>query len=100
MAATSTRTACHVKAPRANVYRALLDARAVATWMVPREFETTDAAMRGETRVTFTPTDASEGTDVLAVHEDRPPSLSRADNEASWWMALDKLAAFVEGSCR
>ena len=32
---TSTRISRHVSAPRANVYRALHDARAVATWMVP-----------------------------------------------------------------
>jgi len=32
---SSTRLRQHVKAPRAAVYRALLDARAVATWMVP-----------------------------------------------------------------
>lgn len=32
---TSTRTRRHVNAPRADVYRALLDARAVAAWMVP-----------------------------------------------------------------
>ena len=31
----STRISCHVKAPRAHVYRALLDAHAVATWKVP-----------------------------------------------------------------
>src|SRR5947209_17557329 len=36
MAKTSTRIRRHVNAPRADVYRALLDARAVATWMVPR----------------------------------------------------------------
>jgi uncharacterized protein YndB with AHSA1/START domain len=35
MATTSTRTSRHVKARRADVYRALIDARAVATWMVP-----------------------------------------------------------------
>jgi len=35
MATTSTRLSQHVNAPRAQVYRALLDARAVATWMVP-----------------------------------------------------------------
>jgi len=35
MAGTSTRTSRHVNAPRAKVYRALLDARAVAIWMVP-----------------------------------------------------------------
>src|SRR5437867_8873082 len=32
---SSTRISRHVNAPRASVYRALLDARAVARWMVP-----------------------------------------------------------------
>jgi uncharacterized protein YndB with AHSA1/START domain len=32
---SSTRISRHVNAPRAIVYRALLDARAVAKWMVP-----------------------------------------------------------------
>lgn len=32
---SSTRVSRHVKAPRADVYRALLDAHAVAKWMVP-----------------------------------------------------------------
>jgi uncharacterized protein YndB with AHSA1/START domain len=32
---SSTRISRHVKAPRASVYRALVDARAVATWKVP-----------------------------------------------------------------
>lgn len=128
MATISTRTSRHVKAPRANVYRALLDARAVAKWKVPTgmscqvhtfdaregglfrisltydepsgtgkttahtdtyhgrflklvpneqvvevmEFETADAAMRGEMMVTFTLTDAGGGTDVLAVHGNLP----------------------------
>jgi uncharacterized protein YndB with AHSA1/START domain len=141
-----------VNAPRERVYRALLEARAVATWMVPlgmtshvhvfdaregglfrisltydaptgtgkttahtdtyhghfvklvpneqvvevMEFETADPAMRGEMRVTFTLTDAGDGTDVLAVHDKLPPGLSPADNETGWRMALDKLAAFVE----
>lgn len=35
MATRSTRLSQHVNAPRSHVYRALLDARAVATWMVP-----------------------------------------------------------------
>ena len=152
MATASTRTRRHVNAPRADVYRALLDARAVATWMVPigmtshmhvfdareggffrisltydeptttgkttahtdtyqghfvtlvrneqvveaMEFETADAALRGEMTVTFTLTDADGGTDVLAVHDNLPPGLSPADNETGWRMALDKLAAFVE----
>jgi uncharacterized protein YndB with AHSA1/START domain len=32
---SSTRITCRIKAPRAKIYRALLDAHAVATWMVP-----------------------------------------------------------------
>jgi len=58
MATTSTRTTRHINAPRANVYRALLDARAVATWMVPdgmtsyvHEF---DARAGGSFRISLT----------------------------------------------
>jgi uncharacterized protein YndB with AHSA1/START domain len=149
---STTRIHRRVNAPRANVYRALLDARAVATWMVPNgmtshvhafeareggffrisltyddptgtgkttahtdtyhghfvklvpdeqvvellEFETADAAMQGEMRITFTLTEADGGTDVAAVHDNLPPGISSADNETGWRMALDKLAAFVE----
>ena len=149
----AARTSRHVNAPRAKVYRALLDARAVETWMVPigmtsyvhefdaregglfrisltyeepigtgkttaqtdtyhghfvkfvpdeqvvevMEFETADPAMRGEMIVTFTLTDSGNGTDVLAIHDNLPPGVSPADNETGWRMALDKLAAFVEG---
>jgi uncharacterized protein YndB with AHSA1/START domain len=152
MATTSTRTSRHINAPRAKVYSALLDAQAVATWMVPHgmtshvhvfearegglfrisltydeqtgtgkttahtdtyhghfvklvpneqvvevmEFETVDAAMRGEMMVTFTLADAGGGTDVLGVHDNLPPGVSPADNETGWQMALDKLAALVE----
>lgn len=35
MSARSTRVRQHINAPRAQVYRALIDARAVAQWMVP-----------------------------------------------------------------
>jgi uncharacterized protein YndB with AHSA1/START domain len=152
MAAAATRASRHVNAPRASVYRALLDPRAIAKWKVPEgmtchvhafdaseggifrisltydeptgtgkttaqtdtyhgrfvklvpneqvvevmEFETSDAAMRGEMTVTYTLTDAGGGTDLLAVHDNLPPGLSPADNETGWRMALDKLAAFVE----
>jgi hypothetical protein len=60
------------------------------------EFETADAALRGEMMVAFTLSDAGGGTDVLGVHENLPPGLPPADNETGWRMALDKLAAFVE----
>jgi uncharacterized protein YndB with AHSA1/START domain len=64
------------------------------------EFETDDAAMRGEMTVTFTLTDADGGTDLLAVHENLPPGVSPADNETGWRMSLDKLAAFVAAGDR
>ncbi|HEU4642564.1 MAG TPA: SRPBCC family protein [Gemmatimonadaceae bacterium] len=151
---TSTRITRHVNAPRAAVYRAFCDARAVATWMVPvgmtshvhqfepreggafrisltydaptgtgkttahtdtyhgrfvtlvpdervvevLEFETADPAMQGEMTMTITLADADGGTDILAVHDHLPPGLSPADNETGWRMALDKLAALLEGS--
>jgi len=149
---STTRFTRHVNAPRANVYRALLDAQAVATWMVPSgmtshvhafepreggsfrisltydaptgtgkttahtdtyhgrfvqlvpnekvvevvEFETADPALRGEMTITFALVDADEGTDVRAVHEDLPPGVRPADNEAGWQSSLAKLAALVE----
>ena len=152
----STRLIQRVNAPRRQVYRALLDSCAIATWMAPNgmtshvhlfdaheggsfrvsltydsptgtgktspntdtyhgrfvklvpnqqvieviEFETADLAMRGEMMVTFTLTDADNGTDVLAVHENLPPGLAPSDNEAGWRMALAKLAKFVEGRTR
>jgi uncharacterized protein YndB with AHSA1/START domain len=62
------------------------------------EFETPDVAICGEMMVTFTLTDAGVGTDVLVVHENVPPGVAPADNEAGWRQALDKLAAYVEAS--
>jgi len=149
---SSTYLRHHINAPRASVYGALLDASAVARWMVPTgmtshvhafdpreggafrisltyeaptgtgkttahtdtyhgrfiklvpnqqvvevvEFETTDPAMRGEMTITFTLTDADDGTEVLAVHDGLPPGLSPADNETGWRLSLAKLAALVE----
>jgi len=90
---SSTRIRHRVNAPRALVYRALLDARAVATWI---EFETTNPTMRGEMTITYTLIDADGGTDVLAVHEGLPPGVSPADNELGWRSSLAKLAALVE----
>jgi uncharacterized protein YndB with AHSA1/START domain len=149
---STTRISRHVNAPRASVYRALLDARAVQTWMVPDgmtshvhafdpreggsfrisltydaptgtgkttartdthhgrfvklvpnelvvqvvEFETEDPALRGEMTITYTLTEADGGTDIHAVHEGLPSSVSAADNELGWQMSLGKLAALVE----
>jgi uncharacterized protein YndB with AHSA1/START domain len=70
---SSTRIRRHVNAPRAAVYRALLDARAVAKWMVPtgmtshlHEF---DAREGGSIRISLT-YDAPTGTGKTTAHTD------------------------------
>lgn len=62
------------------------------------EFETDDPALRGEMTITITLADANGGTNVVAVHEGLPSSVSAADNETGWRMALAKLAALVESA--
>jgi uncharacterized protein YndB with AHSA1/START domain len=73
MAPSSTRLSQHVNAPRADVYRALLDAQAVATWMVPsgmtshvHEFEGREG---GSFRISLT-YDAPTGTGKTTAHTD------------------------------
>src|ERR1035438_4788112 len=55
---SSTRISCRVNAPRALVYRALLDPRAVATWMVPdgmtSNVHSFDAREGGSFRISLT----------------------------------------------
>ncbi|HEY9420465.1 MAG TPA: SRPBCC domain-containing protein [Thermoanaerobaculia bacterium] len=53
--------------------------------------------LRGEMTVMFTLRDADRGTEVLAAHENVPPGVAPADNEAGWRMSLEKLARLVEG---
>jgi uncharacterized protein YndB with AHSA1/START domain len=70
---SSTRIRCHVNAPRAVVYRALLDARAVATWMVPTgmtsHVHAFDAREGGSFRISLT-YDAKAGTGKTTAHTD------------------------------
>jgi uncharacterized protein YndB with AHSA1/START domain len=70
---SSTRISLHVKAPRERVYRALLDARAVQTWMVPtgmishvHEFDPREG---GSFRISLT-YDAPTGTGKTTAHTD------------------------------
>lgn len=148
-----TRVTRHIKAPRARVYRALVQADAVAQWrfpagmrcevhefdgveggalrisltyesadrvgkttgrtdtyrgrftrLVPDElvvevdvFDSDDPALTGEMTSTIRLTDATDGgTDLTAVHEGLPASVSPEDNETGWRHALDRLAALVE----
>ena len=60
------------------------------------EFDSDDPAMRGEMTSTISLRDADGGTELVAVHEDLPPGVSAADNEAGWTEALARLAALVE----
>lgn len=69
----STRVSRHVNAPRASVYPALLDARAVATWKVPtgmtshvHEF---DAREGGSYRISLTYEEPT-GTGKTTAHTD------------------------------
>jgi len=48
--------------------------------------------------ITIALADADGGTELVAVHEGLPPGLFPTDNETGWRMALDKLAALVEGT--
>lgn len=105
MPTTSTRISRHVNAPRADVYRALLDARAVATWMVPdgmtshvHRFEPREG---GSFRISLTydePTGAGKTTEHTDTYHGHFSRLVPDEQvvQVSWRMALDKLAAFVE----
>ena len=70
---STTRVKRRINAPRAIVYRALLDARAVATWMVPtgmtshvHEFDPREG---GSFRISLT-YDAPTGTGKTTAHTD------------------------------
>src|SRR5229473_5763118 len=70
---SSTRISCHINAPRAAVYRALLDARAVAKWKVPDgmtcHVHAIDAREGGSFRISLT-YDAATGTGKTTAHTD------------------------------
>lgn len=73
MDAPSTRVSCHVNAPRAAVFRALLDPSAVATWMVPigmsSQVHEFDAREGGLFRISLT-YDEPTGTGKTTAHTD------------------------------
>ena len=70
---SSTHISCYIKAPRAVVYRALLDADAVATWMVPTgmtsHVHAFDPREGGEFRISLT-YDEPTGTGKTTAHTD------------------------------
>ena len=73
MAANSTYARRHVNAPRVEVYRALLEADAVATWMVPSGMTSHvhmfEASEGGLFRISLT-YDAPTGTGKTTAHTD------------------------------
>lgn len=61
-------------------------------------FETDDPAMQGEMTITMTLADApGGGTTLTAWHAGVPDGVAPEDNTTGWRMALDRLAALVEG---
>jgi uncharacterized protein YndB with AHSA1/START domain len=70
---SSTRIRYRVNAPRAAVYQAILDARAVARWMVPKgmtsHVHAFDAREGGAFRISLT-YDAGAGTGKTTAHTD------------------------------
>jgi uncharacterized protein YndB with AHSA1/START domain len=70
---SSTRVSCRVNAPRAIVYRALLDPHAVATWMVPNgmtsHVHAFDSREGGSFRISLT-YDAPTGTGKTTAQTD------------------------------
>jgi uncharacterized protein YndB with AHSA1/START domain len=75
---SSTRIRYHVNAPRASVYRAFLDAHAVATWMVPdgmtSHVHAFEAREGGAFRISLTydePTEAGKTTPQTDTYHGR-----------------------------
>ncbi|RKG72606.1 polyketide cyclase [Corallococcus exercitus] len=75
---STTRIHHHVKAPRSRVYHALIDARAVATWMVPdgmtSHVHAFDPREGGAFRISLTydaPTEAGKTTAHTDTHHGR-----------------------------
>lgn len=74
-------------------FEQLVDGRKVVEVL---EFETSDPSSGGEMRITYDLVERDGGTDLVATHENIPPSVRLEDNELGWAMALQKLAALVE----
>lgn len=73
MTAAATHISRHMNAPRARVYRALLDPLAVAIWMVPRGMTSNvhefDARVGGSFRISLT-YESPTGTGKTTAHTD------------------------------
>lgn len=52
--------------------------------------------MMGEMMIRYSLAEATDGTDLVGVHEGLPPGVSPADNELGWRISIDKLATLAE----
>ena len=86
------KTTAHTDTHHGRFVRLVPDAEVVQVVV----FETDDPALQGEMTISYTLTDADDGTDVLSVHEGVPAGVSPADNELGTSMSLGKLARLVE----
>jgi uncharacterized protein YndB with AHSA1/START domain len=87
------KTSAHSDSYRARFTRLVPDELVVEV----DEFETTDPALAGAMTMTVTLADRDGGTELVAVHEGVPDGVAPEDNELGWRMALDRLAALLEG---
>lgn len=60
-------------------------------------FETDDPELAGEMTMTLGLRDHDSGTELTAMHEGVPDAVDPAANELGWRMALNRLAALLEG---
>jgi uncharacterized protein YndB with AHSA1/START domain len=88
---TATRVSQHINAPRAAVYRALLDPAAVATWMVPSgmtsQVHAFEAHEGGSFRISLTYDTATESGKTTAhsdTYHGRFVVLVRPDGGCHW----------------
>lgn len=100
---STTRVTWHVKAPRAAVYRALLDGRAVARWMVPdgmtSEVHEFDGRAGGRFRISLTyddPAAAGKTSGATDTFQGRFVELV-PDERVVWSVAFESQDAAVRG---
>lgn len=100
----ATEVSRHVDAPHSAVYRALLDADAVAAWRTPDGMSSRvhafDAREGGRVRVSPTYDTSGGGTGVHVRHEDLPDAVPAADNATGRRVAPAHLARHVEWAQR
>jgi uncharacterized protein YndB with AHSA1/START domain len=91
-----TPTAAGKTSAHTDTYAGCFDRLVANERVVERlRFETDDAQMQGEMRITTELIPEGGGTRVMVVHEGLPPGVDPVDNEAGWQESLAKLAALL-----